>query len=458
MKEFSVANLAKIIKAESINNNIGVLTGISIDSRTTKAGDCFFAITGENFDGHDYVYDAAARGAVCVVISKNIKIDKLISPTILKVGDTIKALGDFAREYRQDNSFKVVAITGSAGKTTTRQIVYHVLSQRYRVFASPKNFNNNIGLSLTLLGANPEDQIIIAELGSNNPGEISYLTRIALPDIAVVTNVYPAHIAGFRDMQTIIKEKLSISEGLRDKGILLINSDYDQLVSICRAKKIGFTTFGKSADCDIQAKNMTHTSFGSQLTIDNTQITLPLYGPGNAENALTAWAICSRFGMTIDAFARAVQTMPTIPMRAELQQIGTLTVLNDCYNANPASMQNALSILTNLNSVGKRRLVFICGDMAELGQQSENLHVELGNYIAKAKVKLLLTIGRFAKITAEAAKNSAKYDLQTECFENTVSACNNLEKFIKDYDIILVKGSRVAKLEIAIEKLQKLFS
>jgi UDP-N-acetylmuramoyl-tripeptide--D-alanyl-D-alanine ligase len=145
-------------------------------------------------------------------------------------------------------------------------------------------------------------------------------------------------------------------------------------------------------------------------------------------------------------------------MRAELLQIGTLTVLNDCYNANPASMKNALDILANLDSAQKRRLVFICGDMAELGQQSERLHAELGASIAQAKVRLLLTVGKFAKITAEAAKASAEYDLQTKSFEDTLSACNNLQEFIKDYDIVLVKGSRVAKLEVAIEKLKELFS
>ena len=145
-------------------------------------------------------------------------------------------------------------------------------------------------------------------------------------------------------------------------------------------------------------------------------------------------------------------------MRAELLKIGTLTVLNDCYNANPASMKNALHILCDLNSDGKRRLVFICGDMAELGVQAEHLHAELGISIAQAKVQLLLTVGKFAKITAEAAKTSAEYNLQIKCFEDTLSACNNLHEFIKDYDIILVKGSRIAGLEMAVEKLKELFS
>jgi len=471
MKEFSITALAQTIKAEP-TKNAGVFTGVSIDSRTTQAGDCFFAIAGDNFDGHDYVPDAFAKGAACAVVSKDFKENKFAHKTILKVNNTIKALGRFALEYRRRAGFKVIAITGSVGKTTTRQITYHVLSRHFRVFAAPKNFNNNIGLPLTLLSANPEDQIIIAELGSNHRGEIAYLTRTAQPDIAVVTNVYPAHLAGFGDLQTIIQEKLSISEGLQAGGTLIINADCDQLVDACLAKGIAFYAFGKSDRCDIQAQNIAYNTTGSRFTIDGTQVLLPLPGPGNVENAIAAWSICRQLGITIDNFARTVKNLPAVPMRAELLQIGTLTVLNDCYNANPTSMKNALDILAglsfcnksqkgvpvNLSSAKKQRLVFICGDMAELGQQTQALHVKLGTFIAQAKVQLLLAVGKFAKITTNAAKAGAKYNLQTKSFEDTLSACNNLEEFIKDYDIVLVKGSRVAKLEMAIEKLKELFA
>ena len=452
MKEFSTNALARIIRAEPAENIGGSITGVSTDSRTAKPGDCFFAITGDNFDGHNYVEEAFAKGAVCAIVSKN------VNGPILKVDDTTKALGDFARHYRRQAGYKVVAITGSVGKTTTRQIAYHVLSRHYRVSQAQKNFNNNIGLPLTLLGADTEDQIVVAELGSNYPGEIAYLTRIALPDVAVVTSVYPAHLAGFCDLQTIIQEKLSVAEGLQPDGVLIINAYFDQLVSACQSKGTRFYTFGKSDGCHYQAHNITNAGFGSRFTIDGTQVYLPLAGPGNVENALAAWAVCSQFGLTIEDFAQAAKTQPAVSMRAEPLQIGTLTVLNDCYNANPASMKNALDILTHLNSTGKRRLVFICGDMAELGRQAEHLHAELGASIVEAGVQLLIAVGRFAKIAAEAAKRSAEYDLQTKCFDDTLSACNNLKDSIKDYDIILVKGSRTAKLEMAVERLKELFS
>jgi len=462
MEKFSIADLVRVTGAglcgPRLTSHASFLTGVSTDSRTTQAGDCFFAIPGENFDGHDYLGDAFAKGAVCAVVAKDFDGEEFAGKCLLRVEDTVKALGDLAGAYRREAGFKVVAITGSVGKTTTRQIAYHVLNQRFRVYQSPRSFNNKIGLPLTLLGADRQDQIVIAELGSNHRGEITYLTRIAAPDIAVVTNIYPAHLEGFGDLATIVQEKCSISEGLAPDGILIINADFEQLIDTCRARGAEFVTFGKSDGSDCQARDIRFDGPTSRFVIDGTAVCLPLAGPGNVENALAAWAICSQLGLTIEDFALAVKTLPAVSMRAELLQIGTLTVLHDCYNANPASMRNALDILAGVDATGKRRLVFICGDMAELGQQAERLHTELGTAIAQAKVELLLAVGRFAAVAAKAAKASAEYDLVTKCFEDTVSACNNLHEFTKDYDIILVKGSRWAKLEMAVDKLKELFS
>jgi UDP-N-acetylmuramoyl-tripeptide--D-alanyl-D-alanine ligase len=448
MKKFSIPELVTITKAKLLASHSKhdanyFFTGVSTDSRTTKAGDCFFAIPGENFDGHDYVADAFARGAVCAVVSKDIAAEKSAGRCLLKVEDTIIALGELAREYRRQARYKVIAITGSAGKTTTRQIIYHALSRRLRVHQSPKSFNNQIGLPLTLLGAGPQDQIVVAELGSNHPGEISYLTHIAEPDIAVITNVHPAHLEGFGDLQTIIKEKLSISEGLRSGGALIINGDSNRLLDACRDEGLRFITFGKSDGCDYRTGNVRPDGPASRFTIDGAEIYLPLAGSGNVENALAAWAACSQLGLTIDDFAYSLETLPPVSMRTEILQIGTLTVLSDCYNANPASMRNALEIPANLDPTGR---------------QAEHLHAELGKNIAQAGVKLLLGVGKLAKIAAEAAQANADYDLEIKCFEDTVSACNNLHEFIKDYDIILVKGSRVAKLELLVEKLNELFA
>ncbi|MHC4457894.1 MAG: UDP-N-acetylmuramoyl-tripeptide--D-alanyl-D-alanine ligase [Planctomycetota bacterium] len=464
MKKFSIEALAQIIKAEPTENANGFFTGVSIDSRTTKAGDCFFAIEGENFNGADFVSDVFTKGAVCAVVNHS-EAQELAGNPLLKVDDTVRALGDFAAEYRRQSNFKVVAITGSVGKTTTRQIAYHILHQHFRVCQAPKNFNNFIGLPLTLLGADPEEGIVLAELAANHPGEIAYLTRIAQPNIAVVINIHPAHLAGFGDLQTIAQEKLSIAEGLQPDGVLIINADFEQLLGNCRKKSTKFVTFGKSKDAFFRVRDIVYNDVASTFTIDvplqsakPIQVYLPLPGAGNVENALAACSICSQFGIKIDDFAQEVKTLPPVSMRAEFMQAGTLTILNDCYNANPASMKNALDILVRIGNKQKQRCVFICGDMAELGHQTEQFHLELGTSVAQAEIQLLLIVGSFAKIAAEAAKRTAKYDLQTETFEDALSACNNLEKFIKDYDIILVKGSRIAGLEIVVQRLKELFA
>ena len=459
MKKFTLSALARIIKQQlrpatthQPRGTSHFVTGVSTDSRTTKPGDCFFAIPGEKFDGHNYVVDAFAKGAVCAVVNKDFANSKF-ALRLLKVDDTITALGDFARAYRRQCDFKVIAITGSVGKTMTRQITYHVLSQHYRVAQSPKNYNNNIGLPLTLLGADPQDQIVIAELGTNHPGEIAYLTGIALPDIAVVTNVQPAHLEGFGSLEAIRKEKLSISDGLTPDGVLIINADTVPRPTNARHRVV---TFGRSADSDYQARDVAFDGAKSSFSINGTQICLPVPGPGNVENALAAWAICSQFGLTAADFAGAIKTLMTLPMRAEVLQIGRLTVVNDCYNANPASMKNALQILAGLDQAGRRRRVFICGEMAELGDYAQALHAELGTAIAQAKVRVLLAVGKFADITAQAAKKAAKYNLHAECFQDAFEVCNRLHEFVKDDDIILVKGSRVAKLEAVTEKLKAL--
>ncbi|MCK4914334.1 MAG: UDP-N-acetylmuramoyl-tripeptide--D-alanyl-D-alanine ligase [Planctomycetes bacterium] len=462
MKKFSIKELAKIIAAKEPNIQQSV-TGISIDSRTTKAGDCFFAIKGAHFDGSDYVNDAFAKGAVCAVVNMDSCLGSTLLTTgrrndntkhtiILTVDDTTKALGLLAKEYRKICGFKVVAITGSVGKTTTRQIAYHILSKHFKCCQSPKNFNNEIGLPLTLLAAKPNDEIIIAELGSNNPGEIDYLTKIAQPNIAVVTNVYAAHLTGFGNLQTIKKEKSSIANGLQKDGVLIINANIKTNI----ANRI--VTFGKSDKCDVKAENICLDGLQSRFTIDGVQIKLPLAGIGNIENTLAAFAVCRELGIKINDFAKEIKTLPVISMRAEPMQIGKLTVINDCYNANPASMKNAIEILSELGSKKKRRTVFICGEMAELGGQTNFLHSELGKAIAEAKIRLLLAVGKSAEITADSAKKNAEYDLQTKCFEDTILVCSELENFIKDDDVVLVKGSRTAKLEIVIEKLKEIFS
>jgi len=459
MESLSVGALARIIGSEPVEGAEAKLTGVSTDTRSLRSGACFFAIAGERFDGHDYVHQAFAKGAACAVVERPVASPDPAHQPVLTVQNTIKALGDLAREYRRMSPFKVVAITGSVGKTTTRQIVHHVLSRRFRVHQAQKSFNNNIGLPLTLLGAGPEDEVIVAELGANHPGEIAGLTRIAQPDIAVVTNAYPAHLEGFGDLATIVREKLSIAEGLPEGGVLIINGDIEPLVTACRQAGRPFCTFGISANVGYRAEHITCGALDSTFEIQGKRVRLPLPSPGNVENALAAWAVCDQFGLTLDDFAGALESLSGVSMRAETLQIGTLTVLNDCYNANPASMRNALAMLRNLRSGAdsnhSRRLVFICGEMAELGSQTQALHAELGKAVAEAGVDLLVTVGAPPRATARAAQEAARHDLQTKCFDCTTGVCEQVQEIVQEDDIILVKGSRTARLERVVEELIK---
>jgi UDP-N-acetylmuramoyl-tripeptide--D-alanyl-D-alanine ligase len=459
MKSLPLSVLAQILGSGPAEGFDIDITGVSTDTRTIEKGNCFFAIAGENFDGHDYVREAFAKGAACAVVQRPVENAGTSGEPVLKVPDTIQALGDLAREYRRMSAFKVVAITGSVGKTTTRQIVHHVLRQHFRVHQASKSFNNNIGLPLTLLAAEPQTEIVVAELGANHPGEIAYLTRIALPDVALVTNAHPAHMEGFGDLATIIREKLSIAEGLSGSGVLIVNGDIEPLVATCRSKGRPFRTFGKSAGVDYRAEHIACDALHSTFTIAGTQVHLPLPGPGNVENALAAWAVCDQFGLTVDAFAKALETLSGVSMRAETLRIGSLTVLNDCYNANPASMKNALAILHNLRAGDaanrSRRLVFICGEMAELGPQTQALHAELGRAVAEAGVDLLVTVGMPPQTTAHAAQENARHNLQTRSFDDTLSVCGHIQEFVAKDDIILIKGSRTARLERVVEQLIK---
>lgn len=458
MKTITIQKLANAINATLPRNAdlTKTISGVSIDSRTIKPGDAFFAVTGENFDGHNYIDQAFAKGASCAVTSRKLKNSK--SNTILKVRDTIKALGELANNYRNQSNFKVVAITGSAGKTTTRQIAAHVLSRHFDCHQSEKNFNNNIGLPLTILSAPDNCRIAVTELGTSKPGEIAALSRIAEPDIAIITNIYPAHIEGLKSIEGIIAEKSSIAGALKPGGKFIINAAFPSLMDHCKNTHPDFITFGTTGNCDINIENATSSGTSSALTIEGTQVTVPLPGQGNIENASAAWAICKQFDITPQQFARAMETLPAVTMRMEIKKVGSVTVINDCYNANPASMQNAIQCLSQNAARRNKRSVFICGSMAELADHCDFHHTELGQTIAASEIDLLLTAGPHANTIAKAAKSSPDNNIIVSAFADTDQLCQNLNYFLHPDDIILVKGSRDARLEAAVEMISHLFT
>ncbi|MCF7976026.1 MAG: UDP-N-acetylmuramoyl-tripeptide--D-alanyl-D-alanine ligase [Phycisphaerae bacterium] len=443
------------VQAPSASHTDLICHGISTDSRTTQPGDCFFALTGEQ-DGHQYVARAFDQGAVCAVVSRPCPgLDQASPAPLIQVHDTLQALARLAQAYRRQGRFTVVGITGSVGKTSTRWITAHCLKSKYRVHQSPKNFNNHIGLPMTLLTAKASDEVIVAEMGSNAPGEIADLSHVAEPDVAVVTNVYAAHLEGFGCVETILREKLSIVRGLKASGPLFVNADIPALADLACMEHTSPVMFGLNPHCDIPALNVTYLAQGSRITIDCTEIDIPLPGPGNVVNTLAAWAVCRHLGVSIEAFAAAMKTLPPIAMRGETLDLAHVTLICDCYNANPASMKNALAILDS-QARSDRRCVFVVGDMAELGPESQALHETLGCDIARSRVDLVISVGPLSGLAAQTAKAKSNNRLQIHCFEDTMDACTSLKSLVRDGDLVLIKGSRSARLEQAVDVLKSL--
>jgi UDP-N-acetylmuramoyl-tripeptide--D-alanyl-D-alanine ligase len=452
----TIKKLAEIIKSKTVSAADTEITSVMIDSRKVAQGSVFFAIKGKNHDGHDYISQALAAGAACAVAEREISAPD--RDKILLVDDTITALGLLAKFVRNNSGFKVISITGSAGKTTTKNMLWAVLGGRFKCFASPKSYNNNIGVPLTIFDAPDDCQIIISELGSNHPGEIENLTRIISPDIAVITTVCPAHLEGFGSLDTIIKEKTSIAIGLRQGGEFFINGDKPQLVDYCKKNNFKFTTFGTTENCDVTVDDIKLFGDGSKFTVEGIQVNLPLIGKANVENAAAVWAVAKHLGFSAAEFADAISKMKPVAMRMETLNFGSITVISDCYNANPGSMENALQTLSLMAAQKGRRPVFIFGKMGELGVESPNLHSVLGRQIAQYGIAVVLTIRGEAAIAAQTAKKYAGSHNSIAVFENLGQLIDNLHKFVKPDDIILVKASRSEHFEAVVDKLRLLFS
>ncbi|HSV27635.1 MAG TPA: UDP-N-acetylmuramoyl-tripeptide--D-alanyl-D-alanine ligase [Sedimentisphaerales bacterium] len=452
MKRTTIKDAAAWMRAGTDGDVNREIYAVSTDSRTVGKGECFFAIKGENFNGHDYVAGALSKGAVCAVVHKDWAGQAC--GCILRVEGTVEALGLLAGEYRRRLKAKVVAIAGSAGKTTSREMIYHVLSSKLKAFRSPKNFNNKIGVPLTILGADGDEDALVVETGTDHPGEIAYLTRIVQPDIAVITNVYPEHLDGLGDIEGVLVEECSIAEGLNNGGRLMINGAMPQIVCYCRNKGYRFLTFGRDDSCDIAVSGAGSDGESGRFIIGGVRVAVPAAGEGNIDNAIGAWAVAREFGFTPQQFSDAIRTFRPSAMRMEVLRFGCATVISDCYNANPASMKNALGVLASMGR-GKRK-VFICGPMKEMGAMSEEFHAELGRQVAAAGVSLLLTAGQM-KTTVEAARHVAKNGLRAVLFADARELADKLCEFVDPNDIILVKGSRSVKLELAVEALKKIF-
>ncbi len=439
-------------------------TGVSIDSRTIRDGEVFFAIRGENFDGHNFVSDALTRGTGAVIDSP--LRDRYEDKVIIHVEDTLRALQDLAHFLRMKRNIPVIAITGSNGKTTTKEMAYTILSGRFRVLKNEGNLNNHIGLPLSLTRIAENDQMVVLELGMNASGEIRRLCEIARPTHGIITNIGPAHIGELGSLESIRDAKLEIMDGLT---VTVLNADDDFLMdgyskALAEGRINGrLITFSVRNNSHVQARNVVTDPDGSSFTLTlqdgkHAVITLRIRGLFNVYNALAASAVCISLEMSLGEIQRALEGYVAFPMRFEVVRLGSFTLINDAYNANPVSVRESLRELVRMK--GERRAVAVLGDMYELGKHSERLHREVGRTVDELGIDVFVSVGAMMGLAAKEAQKKAesgsgrKKSADVISFQSVEAAGRNISAILREGDVVLIKGSRIMGMERLIENIR----
>lgn len=435
---------------------------ISIDSRTLAAGDFFIPIRGERFDGHAFVADALARGASGVMVDTDAQVESG-GAVLIRVGDTTQALQDLARDVRQRAEAKVVAITGSAGKTTTKEVAAEFLSIRYRVFRNQGNLNNHIGLPLSLLELRTRPDIAVVELGMNHPGEIRTLVGIAQPDIRVWTNVGDAHLGFFESADAIADAKAEILEQARPDDVLVANANDTRVMSRASTFAGRVVTFGLETEATVRATNVELRGLeGSTADVrtpsGKAHVTTPLLGFGNLANVLAATAVAIQFGIPITEIARRAATLRPARHRGELVQLTRgIRVVDDSYNSSPAALKRALQTIGA--ATGSIRKLAVLGEMLELGAHAVRLHEECGRTAANAGLDVLITVGGDpARAMADAAIAAGMESRSVQHVATKEEAAGAVLALVQPGDLLLVKGSRGIGTDLVVERLKAEFA
>ena len=464
MIKASLKELARVIKGRlSGGQRAGstYIEGVSIDSRTTEKGNLFVALQGEHVDGHDFVSEASVKGATCAVVEKSRLEDMDEGPrqkiAFLAVDDTRKALQDLARWFLKKFRVKTVAITGSNGKTTTKDMIAAVLSQEYKVIKSPKSYNTQIGVPLTIFELGSDTEVLVLELGASMLGEIEGLTRLSQPDIGVITNISAAHLEFFGSFENVVRAKLELLDNMKDDKIAVLNSDDESLLARTKVGKKRVVTFATERKADFRADDVSFSDKGEVSFVINSKfsVRLRLMGRHNVYNALAAFAVGSLWQVDPKRAVEALESFTPPDLRMELEEFDGIKVLNDSYNANPASMANALETLRQIRTSGRR--IAVLGDMLELGDKSQSLHQEIGNKVFDSGVDILVTVGELSKWIARAAREKGLDHSSITSFEHKAEVSAFLRENLKPGDVVLVKGSRKLKLEDVVEGLRKVY-
>ncbi|MFC1479891.1 UDP-N-acetylmuramoyl-tripeptide--D-alanyl-D-alanine ligase [Candidatus Omnitrophota bacterium] len=446
MIRFTVKDIALSTGGELFSENAeAVVGGFSVDSRTIKHGQIFIAIEGNKFNGHDFIRDAAEKHASGLIVEHSRgSACRGLAEHVVCVENTRRAMGMIAREIRKRASIPVICITGTNGKTTVKDILFHVLSARHNVLRSEKSYNNIIGVSLTLFELDPSHDIAVLELGSNHPGEISKLAGIVAPQTAIITNIGDAHLEGFIDREGVFAEKISLLDSLSAGGTVFLNKD-DSMLARADTGGIAKKFYGTLPECDFKITGLVEGRHGCNFYLNGKSFFLPMEGVHNVYNAAAAIAAASCFGMDYEEIRRSLKEVSLPKMRLEKLNIDGLLFINDAYNANPGSFECALEVLQHSASGGAKGVV--AGDMMELGDKSDELHRMVGRNIAGKDIDFLITLGNRARHIADGAIEAGMGKSRVLSAESHEDAARMIRQVAQPETVVLMKGSRAAKME-----------
>lgn len=432
------------------------IKGISIDTRTLKTGDLYIPIKGERFDGHDFIDEAVEKGAIAYLTEKKDCIHKSIN--VVLVENTLKALHDLALFYRKKFSIPFIAVTGSSGKTTTKDMVASVLEQKYKVLKTQGNLNNEIGLPLTLFQLEDYHEMAVIEMGMSDLGEISTLVHMVYPDIAIITNIGSAHIEHLESKEKIFEAKKEILETLTEGQLALLNGDDTYLNTIKNSKfKVSFIGL-KNNFLDLKAKGILNQENEVSFYVENTyknieRFYLKLPGIHNVYNSLMAIYLGKYYNLNHNTIQQGLNKFIPSKMRMDIFENGQIKVINDVYNANPDSMRAALSVLRDIGK--QKRKIAILGDMLEMGKWAEEAHIKIGKVLLENNIDILIGVGQCAKYYITGALSQGISKEKALFFKTNKEVIDYITTIIKNGDVFLVKGSRGMKMEEIVTFLQE---
>ncbi len=480
MMPIKLEDLARIMEGRIVRGEPSqLILNISTDSRTLQPGDLYVPLQGERFDGHDFIWEAISRGAIGFLTSRsyaelssgqkgvprdgsarqsNISRARMQKGdlAIIQVRDCLAALQALARELRNRSSYRTIGLTGSTGKTSTKDFLKSILARRFKVWATPKSYNNEVGLPLTILGADSQDEILVAELGMRGEGQITQLCEILRPDMGIVTRIGPVHLETLGSEDRIARAEGELVEAILETGLVVLNRDdrwFPYMASKARGRVV---SYGIDSEAEVQATDIeldaeARPSF--QLVSGDRRIGVKLEAMGehNVANALAAAALADELGVLMEEIKEGLQRAQLSGMRMEMVRVDGVRIINDAYNANPMSMKAALRTLSH---VGKRvRTIALLGDMLELGEKAVYYHREIGREVVEQKIDFLIAVGELSKYIYEAALEAGLEPKQALLAESLDDAAKEIKKILSSGDVLLIKASRAIGLERVLERI-----